>query len=332
MTTWMFRLPSVMTSDELLDKAFKRVSKVSVRGRDKKETAKRSSIKKIEVLKSVIASDLTRYQKKSPSVDNLHPFYFEIVDILVGRDDLKRSLGALKWCAEKSSEIGRTYIKSVRRARSHAEIETLRKEAFGRISSLVKQTSSNLDFLIEAKKRLRRMPSIDPEVPTIVIAGYPNVGKSLIVRAMSSGKPRVENYPFTTKKVSLGHFDKDRTRFQVIDTPGLLDREMAERNEIERQAIAALRFLAHAIVFVLDMTETCGYEVAKQENLLRDVSEQFQDIPLLAVENKSDLMKRDSPRLQMSALTGDGVEEVRRVAAEAAMSRALEVARAQESR
>ncbi len=36
----MFRLPSVMTSDELLDKAFKRVSKVSVRGRDKKETAK----------------------------------------------------------------------------------------------------------------------------------------------------------------------------------------------------------------------------------------------------------------------------------------------------
>ena len=41
MTTWMFRLPSVMTSDELLDKAFKRVSKVSVRGRDKKETAKR---------------------------------------------------------------------------------------------------------------------------------------------------------------------------------------------------------------------------------------------------------------------------------------------------
>ncbi|MCJ2555743.1 MAG: 50S ribosome-binding GTPase [Candidatus Thermoplasmatota archaeon] len=332
MTTWMFRIPAIMTCDELLDTAFKRVSKVSVGGRNKKEIAKKTSIKKIDVLNDVIVSTLTRYQKKSSSVDSLHPFYFEIVDILVGKDDLKRSLGALKWCAEKSSEIRRTYIKRVRIARNHAEIEALRKEAFGRISSLLKQTSSKLDFLIEAKKRLRKMPSIDPSVPTIVIAGYPNVGKSLIVRAMSSGKPRVENYPFTTKKVSLGHFDKDRTRFQVIDTPGLLDREMAERNEIERQAIAALRFLAHSIVFVLDMTETCGYEVAKQESLMRDISEQFQDIPLVAVENKSDLMRRDSPRLQMSALTGDGVEEVRRVAAEAAISRALEVARAQESR
>jgi len=328
----MFRLPPVMTCDELLDTAFRRVSKVSVRGRSKTETAKKSSIKKIEVLNSVIVSALTRYQKKSPSVDNLHPFYFGIVDILVGRDDYKRSLGALKWCAEKSSEIGRTYIKRVRRTKNYGEIESLRKEAFGRISSLLKQTSNSLDFLIDAKRRLRRMPSIDPEVPTIVIAGYPNVGKSLLVRAMSSGKPRVENYPFTTKKVSLGHFDQDRTRFQVIDTPGLLDREMDKRNVIEKQAIAALRYLAHVIVFILDATETCGYEVAKQENLLRDVAEQFRDIPLVAVENKSDLMKRDSPRMRISALTGEGVEELRRVAAEAAISRALEVARAQESR
>jgi nucleolar GTP-binding protein len=199
------------------------------------------------------------------------------------------------------------------------------------MSSLLKQTSDDLDFLIETKRRLRRMPSIDPEVPTIVIAGYPNVGKSLLVRAMSTGKPRVENYPFTTKKVSLGHFDRDDTRFQVIDTPGLLDREMAKRNDIEKQAIAALRYLAHAIVFILDATETCGYEVSKQESLLRDITEQFQDIPLVVVENKSDLLERDSPRMRVSALTGDGVAELRGIVADRAMSRALEVSRGQES-
>jgi nucleolar GTP-binding protein len=321
-----------MTSEELLEKAFKRLSKVSVKGRHKIDTARRSSIKKIEVLDDVILATLTRYQKKSPSVDELHPFYSEIVDILVGKDSLKKSLGALKWCAEKSRGIRASYVKRIRRAKNHADIEKDRKEAFGRISSLVKQVSPDLDFLIDARKRMRRMPSIDPSIPTIVIAGYPNVGKSQLVRAMSSGKPRVENYPFTTKKVSLGHFDYDGTRYQVIDTPGLLDREMAKRNEIERQAIAALRFLAHTIVFVLDPTETCGYEVSRQTSLLRTVSVQFPNIPLVVVENKSDLMRGESSHTQISAMTGAGVVELRMTAATAARSRALEAVHAEESR
>lgn len=321
-----------MTSEELLEKAFKRISKISVKGRIKTDTARKSSVKKVEVLDDVILATLTRYQKEFPSVDELHPFYSEMVDILVGKDSLKKSLGALRWCAEKSREIRASYVRRIKRAKNRAEIEKYRKEAFGRISSLVKQVSSDLDFLIDARNRMRRMPSIDPDIPTIVIAGYPNVGKSQLVRAMSSGKPRVDNYPFTTKKVSLGHFDYNGTRYQVIDTPGLLDREMAERNEIERQAVAALRFLAHSIVFVLDPTETCGYELSRQTSLLGIVSGHFPDIPLVVVENKSDLMRRESPNMQISAMTGSGVIELRESAAAAARSRALEVVHAEESR
>ncbi|MFQ5909793.1 MAG: NOG1 family protein [Thermoplasmata archaeon] len=327
----MFRLPSVMTSVELLDMAFRRLSKVSVKGKHKVKTAKNSSIRKIGVLHGAIKTTLTRYQREFPSVDNLHPFYSEIVDILAGRDRLKKSLGALKWCVDKTREVKVSYIRGIRRSKRYEEIERQRKEAYGRISSIVKQISDDLDFLVEARKRMRKMPSIDPNVPTIVIAGYPNVGKSQLVRAMSSGTPTVENYPFTTKKVSLGHFDQNHTRFQVIDTPGLLDREMSERNEIEKQAIAALRFLAHAIIFILDMTEICGYEISSQEALLRTVSEQFREIPLVATENKSDLMSGESSRIQVSALTGDGVERLMEIATEAAKSRALEVARARES-
>ncbi|MFQ6106723.1 MAG: NOG1 family protein [Thermoplasmata archaeon] len=328
----MFRLPPVMTSQELLDKAFKKLSKVSVRGRSSVDVAKKSSIKKIDVLHRVIESALNRYQKGFPSVDNLHPFYSEIVDILVGRDDLKKSLGTLKWCVDKSREIRDSYIRAIKRAESPDDVERKRKEAFGRISSVVKRISDNLEFLIEARNRLRRMPSIEPSVPTIVIAGYPNVGKSQLVRAMSSGTPRVESYPFTTKGVSLGHFDYENERYQVIDTPGLLDRDMSKRNRIEKQAVAALKHLAHAIIFILDLTETCGYEVSKQKNLLLTVSEQFPDIRIIVAENKSDLLEGTSSRIRVSALTGNGVEKLRETAAEAARSRALEASRAEESR
>ena len=43
-------------------------------------------------------------------------------------------------------------------------------------------------------------------------------------------------------------------RFQVIDTPGLLDRNPEERNTIELQAITALAYLNSAIIFILDPT------------------------------------------------------------------------------
>src|SRR5207249_6908537 len=137
-------------------------------------------------------------------------------------------------------------------------IGELRQQAYGRLSSVVKQVAPDLDALIEARRALRRIPQIDPDVPTIVVAGYPNVGKSSFVRAVSTGRPKIADYPFTTRRVSLGHVDRGLDRYQILDTPGLLDRPMEKRNMMERQAISALAHLADGVLFLLDATATCG--------------------------------------------------------------------------
>src|SRR5207244_12843839 len=80
-----------------------------------------------------------------------------------------------------------------------------RREADGRPSAVVKPIAPGLDALVAARMALRRIPEVDPAIPTIVVAGYPNVGKSSFVRAASTGRPKVADYPFTTKGVSLGH-------------------------------------------------------------------------------------------------------------------------------
>lgn len=46
----------------------------------------------------------------------------------------------------------------------------------------------------------------------------------------------VQPYAFTTKSLFVGHMDHKYLRWQVIDTPGLLDRPLEERNTIEMQA------------------------------------------------------------------------------------------------
>ena len=45
----------------------------------------------------------------------------------------------------------------------------------------------------------------------------------------------VQPYAFTTKSLFVGHLDHKYLRWQVIDTPGILDRPLEERNTIEMQ-------------------------------------------------------------------------------------------------
>jgi len=173
---------------------------------------------------------------------------------------------------------------------------------------------------------LRRVPEIDPAIPTIVVAGYPNVGKSSFVRAASSGRPKVADYPFTTKGVSLGHFDRGVHRYQILDTPGLLDRPMDKRNKMERQAIAALAHLANGVLFLLDITETCGYPLNDQRRLLDEVRTLFPHVPIVVAATKSDLEGPSSKELRVSALTGSGVPEVLDLLLEQVTNRGLATA------
>ncbi len=148
--------------------------------------------------------------------------------------------------------------------------------------------------------------------PTIVIAGYPNVGKSSFVSKITGASPEIAPYPFTTKGVAIGHFMRDGMRYQVMDTPGLLDRPMSERNDIERQAITAIHYLDAVVMFMIDPSESCGYEIEAQKHLLAEIRENFK-LPLLVVSNKADrseFKKLDEVEFNISTVTGEGIEDV----------------------
>ncbi len=305
----VFEPPTILTGQALLDKAFGRASKATATGADRTTRTRNLSIARLRIAGETIESTLRAYVKGFPSLDRLPPFYREIVDILVDRGKLKKHLGAADWAAGKARDITREYRRRIGRAQAK-QIGELRREAYGRLSSVVKQIASDLEALSEARQALRRMPAIDPELATIVVAGYPNVGKSSFVRAVSSGRPKVADYPFTTKRVSLGHVERGVHRYQVLDTPGLLDRPMEKRNKMERQAIAALAHVADGVLFLLDPTETCGYLLADQMRLLDEVRALFPVVPFVVAANKADLGGPGSDGIRVSSLSGEGVVEV----------------------
>src|SRR6185295_19366764 len=81
-----------------------------------------------------------------------------------------------------------------------------------------------------------------------------------------------------------------------------------DRNEIEQRALAAISNLGDIVVFLFDPTQYAVADMAKQEHLLAEVRSLFQSRLIIEVENKVDEVRTKSPRIKISALTGECVD------------------------
>jgi nucleolar GTP-binding protein len=304
------KIPTVPTADELLDRSFRRAA---ARMREKRGSpVKRGSRKGAshaneEFIRAVGASlhdRLVRIISSFPEFEALPPFYRDLAEALCGIEKIRMGLGALGWAAKQSRRLG---SQLGREARASGDSPTVRKRAVARLSSVVHQVDGDLRFLNTVRNQLRELPELSADF-TVVVAGYPNVGKSSFIRQVSTADPRVASYPFTTQGIIIGHRAIGRDRVQFVDTPGLLDRDPAERNSIERQALSALMHAAHVVLFILDASEACGYPLESQKRLLSAVQGMV-EVPVVPAVNKAD-RKREEGYLNMSTVTGEGVDAV----------------------
>jgi len=301
-------LPTTPLADELVDTAFSRAARA---GRAKSGSDAQQSM--LLTAANVISDNLENVVTGWPDFDALDPFYYHLADAIVGVDDLRRHLNEVNWASAKATDIRREY-----EPRLSGDADTARKhrkQAFARLADVVEEIGADLTALMDARERLRVLPDIRPEEPAIVIAGYPNVGKSSFVNSVTRADNETAAYPFTTTQVHVGHLTRDRIRYQLVDTPGLLDRPPEDRNEVESQAVTALSHVADAVLVVLDPTGECGYPLDVQRALREEIADRF-DAPVLSVYNKIDRVA-DADRAalgdadhRMSVTEGENVEAV----------------------
>lgn len=285
------KLKYVLTSKELLDVAFARASKITL-PKSKKPSRVRAREREIAKLKKVQDNLVPRLEdvvQRFPNFDEIHPFYRTLADTVVTIDEIRQALASVTSAVRIIKNIIQESIKKLRRVATPGEARKLRVAAYGRISSVIRRLEPRLVIIQRAANGYRRFPSINLDLPVIVVAGYPNVGKSSLVALLSSATPEVAEYPFTTKKISVGHIPLNSFEGQILDVPGLLDRPMDKRNPIEKRAIAAIQYLADVIIFLVDPTLNCGYELSSQVALFHEISVIFSDLDLFPVLNKSDI-------------------------------------------
>jgi nucleolar GTP-binding protein len=293
-------MPTVPTADEILDRSFRRAAK-----KMKEKTNKdRANEEFVRAVGAAVHDRLVSIIRGFPEFDQIPRFYLEMADILFGMDRIKQSLGAVGWAAKHTKMVGNQLAILSRKS---DDTTIVRKRTVARLASMVHQIDKDLRFLNEVRNVLRMLPHVDDSY-TVVIGGYPNVGKSSFIRLVSSAAPEVASYPFTTKGVIVGHRAMGREKIQFVDTPGILDRPAEERNAIERQALSAMMNVADTVLFILDPSEHCGYPMEVQLHLLDEVKGMI-DVPLIVAANKSDLQTMEG-YLAMSTGKGEGIEEV----------------------
>ncbi len=324
----------VPNSNELLDIAFKRAMKSSAKVSKNAPIlmkAKKKESKRIKVAFEELINRILNIIKSVPIIGEVQDFYKELASLLVDIDKLRLTLGKLNGILPIFSQLEREYSSKLNRIESPKEADRIRRAAFGRISSIIKKQNENLEYLNSIRGKLREIPSIDYSMPCIVVAGYPNVGKSSLVKNISTNKKiEVQEYPFTTKNLILGHLELmgkfTKMKLQIMDTPGILDRPMSKRNNIELQAILALRLISDLIIFIFDPTPASGYNVDSQIELFNEIQDQYikdKNIDTIIVLNKMDLAKEEEieslkSKLNLSeekifitnALTGENLDKL----------------------
>lgn len=287
-------LPPVEKVDVFLDAAFKaarenaREHTLAEHEKSPLDRTKTLGIIKINTVNDNLVGKLDFLIAKYPNFDNLSEFYTQLLKHSLNFKQLKKSLGALGWLKDQIRKFSRDFLQKVKRSNDAAAIDGLTKQYYGRISSLVKQVKKDLHYLHGARQILRDFPSIKEELFTICIAGFPNVGKSTILSKLTTAKPEINSYAFTTTKLNIGYMvSSGGTKMQFIDTPGTLNREDL-MNPVERHAFLAIRYVADLILYVFDLTENCGYSVKDQQKLFKTLKATGK--PMLCYLSKTDLL------------------------------------------
>ena len=323
------KIKPIETADMYLDITFKKAKNRMqiLKQKQKKKRPTIGDLKNLEktrfnVIKDTLTDRLLKSLKSFPEIDELPPFYNELIKTTLDYPALKKSLGALNWAVKKVKELHRFYIRKINKTQSFQKLNSLRREFYGRISSVPKQIKKELQYLEHCRKIMRTYPNIKP-LPTIAIAGFPNVGKTTLLKAITKSEPKIASYPFTTQKLMLGYLTYKNQEIQFIDTPGLLDRPLEKRNPVELQAILALKYLTKTIIFIFDSSEI-AYPVDKQIKLLSQINKAFKDIPIVVALNKVDIADKKTIEeirtklknikiVEISAEKGTGIDELVKV-------------------
>ncbi|MGC8608678.1 MAG: GTPase, partial [Thermoplasmata archaeon] len=174
------------------------------------------------------------------------------------------------------------------------------------------ELGDDLIFLGSCRDYMKKIPEINLDTKTYIIAGMPNVGKSSLLTALTTAKPKIAPYPFTTKSIMIGYAEENEKKVQLIDTPGILDRDFSGMNDIEKNAILALKDINGTIIFLFDYSESSLYPPDVQDHLYTHIKTNINP-RIIRVQTKADISEKIIEDIAITVNSEGGLDPIRRI-------------------
>lgn len=282
-------LPKIETPQRYFDlavKAAKQKSDIS-RGKVARATPAKKAVyietQHIDALNKVLQKHLDRILKEFPRLEQLSAFYRSLCDLRFPAREYHQKLGQLNWSLSKIQRLAGMTINRIQRSKTIKEAVDARQAFYGRTASILDNLEESLHFLEQCRKTLKAFPDIKTGMFTVCICGFPNVGKSTLLKKLTGANPEIANYAFTTKTLNTATLVDGHRRVQLIDAPGTLNRD--KMNKIEQEADLAVRYCADLLIYIFDLTEEYPLE---QQMALLEYLETLKK-PILIYLSKTDI-------------------------------------------
>nr|CAG8608706.1 13117_t:CDS:10 [Entrophospora candida] len=178
-------------------------------------------MRKVKFTQESFEEKLKNMLEEFPKLDDIHPFYSDLMNVLYDKDHYKLALGQINTARHLIDQVAKEYTRLLKFGDSLYRCKQLKKAALGRMATIMKRQKDSLAYLEQVRQHLARLPSIDPNTRTLLICGYPNVGKSSFINKVTRADVDVQPYAFTTKSLFVGHMDYKYLRWQISEKDGV---------------------------------------------------------------------------------------------------------------
>jgi GTPase len=201
------------------------------------------------------------------------------------------------------------------RGPGESQLETDRRLARRRVTVLRERLRK-----LSRQRDVRRKERQRTETPTVALAGYTNAGKSTLLNALTDAGVSVRDRLFETLDPTTRGFEHEGRRYLVTDTVGFV-RRLPHQLVEGFAATLEETLVADLVLHVVDGSaseQQLVEQIAAVDGVLREIG--ANELPVELVVNKIDavdtlgrrrLANRYPDALQLSALSGEGLEELR---------------------
>jgi nucleolar GTP-binding protein len=154
-------ITKIPTSTELLDITLSKTQRktpTQISAGFKINRIRKFYMRKVKFMQESVNEKLSAIVDGFPKLNDIHPFYADLMNVLYDRDHYKLALGHVNKAKTITDSVANDYVRLLKYADSLYRAKMLKRAALGRMATLIKKLKSSLSYLEEVRKHLGRLP------------------------------------------------------------------------------------------------------------------------------------------------------------------------------